>query len=100
MNTYSIIFSSLSILVGVGSIIANLCIASRTISTNKEIAKENAGKNRVIYSIEEVEIDASDSKRKIGLDKKLSSGDYTILTTYTFPGNQNLRVYSLGKIKP
>jgi len=98
-NIIGIITVCINLLIGGGAIITNIIIASRTIKANKEIAKENAGKNRVIYSIEEVEIDATSPKSKIGLNEKLNSGNYAILTTYTFHGNHNIRIYSLGKIK-
>ena len=89
MNVYLIIFYSLTILVGLGSIIANIWIA-----------KENAGKNRVIYTIEEMPIN-SNPKSQEELNKKLSSGNYTVLTVST-PSSTvaMMRIYSLGKIKP
>ena len=85
MNGYAI----LTILVGVGSIIANIWIA-----------KENAGKNRVIYTVEEMSIN-SNPKSQEDLNKKLSSENYTILAVSTPPSTMAMmRIYSLGKIKP
>ena len=98
MSGYSIIFNILAILVGLGSIIANILIAHRTIRTNKEIAKENAGKNRVVYSTEQKDVGANDRALKEELNQMLNSGNYTILSAFVNLGNTTQTRFVLGKI--
>ncbi len=100
MNDYSIIFNSLTILVGAGSIIANICIASRTINTNKEIAQENAGKNRVVYETEQIDIGKDNKVANKQLNDMLNSGNYTVLSAFVDIGNTSQTRFILGKIKP
>lgn len=100
MTDYSIIFNSLTILIGVGSILANIFIAHRTIKTNKEIAKENAGKNRVVYGTEQKDVGANDRMLKEELNSMLNSGNYTILSAFVNLGNTTQTRFVLGKINP
>ena len=61
----------LTILVGVGSIIANIWIA-----------KENAGKIRVIYGTEQMNISQDNKVLKEKLKSMLNSGNYTVLSAF------------------
>lgn len=76
------IFNISTILVGIGSIVANIYIA-----------RYNAGKNRKIYEIKTI------STLDLGaINKELNNGDYTIL--HVGEGNHvGARSYVLGKIK-
>ncbi len=100
MDSYPLIFSSLTILVGIGSILANLIIASRTIYANKQIAKENAGKNRIIYSIEIKAATEGNDASKNKINEMLNTGNYTVLASYQNIGNRSETIYTLGKITP
>lgn len=92
---YGAIISALTILV-------NLFISIRTIHINKEIQKENAGKNRTIYGIQLENINKivpdPDLNGVDKLNKILSTGDFSIITAYEI-GNK-IEGIVLGKIKP
>jgi hypothetical protein len=90
----------------IANILVTLCVAYYQIregrklnAENRKTNEENAGKNRVIYSVEQMDI-ARDSKDfDTTLNKKLSSGDYTILAAVVDRGNTSQTRYVLGKIK-
>lgn len=84
---YGAIISTITILV-------NLFISLRTIHTNREIQKENAGKNRTIYDV--VVLGTGSANLKILLD----TGNYTILNAYGDPANCNDTIIILGRIRP
>ena len=88
-----------TVLVSSGAIFINIRISNRTMRTNREIARENAGKNRVIYEVEEVIIGGNLEGNFKLLNEKLNSGKYTILNVSIDLGNTSQRIYSLGKIK-
>ena len=69
------------------------------IIVNIFIAIYNIGKNRIIYEVEEVGISKDDSNSMLELNKKLSSGKYTILNTQQDMGNTRMYKYVLGRIK-
>lgn len=87
------------------SIIVCYKISTHTINTNQrlneenaKINAENAGKNRIIYEIERME---SESARQMNLIKeKLETGNYTVLNSFSDPGNFSNVIVILGKIKP
>jgi len=96
---YGAIISALTILV-------NLFISIHTINTNRKlndentkINAENAGKNRVIHEIDQIDTSKRDPAFK-DLNDKLNSGDYTILSAFVNHGNTSQTRYVLGKIKP
>ena len=77
------------------TIIVNGLISYNTIRINRDIQRENAGKNRIIYGVEVMSADD-----KSGLKIKLDSGNYTILNAYANPGSFSNTVVVLGKINP
>ncbi len=89
-----------TVIVNILAILANIYISSRTINANRQINEENAGKNRVIYETDQMDI----SKENVVMNKKLSdmlgSGNYTILTAFVDMGNLSQTRFILGKIKP
>ena len=87
-------------LVSIISIIIGYLISKHTIDTNKKINIENAGKNRAIYSIEQMDIARDDRAFSELLNKMLSKGEYTILSAFVNIGNTTQTRYILGKIKP
>jgi len=86
MNTGIIAFNILTILIGIGSIIANIWIA-----------RYNIGKNRTIYDVEKI----PDWDRGLAraIRPKLKSGEYTILNIFQDKGNTSNLICILGKIK-
>jgi len=93
-----------NIIVSFVSILATHEISKHTINNNRKLNEENAkinavnvGKNRIIYGVEEMIIDSSDSLKK--LNEKLNSESYAILAVSTNLSNFSQRIYSLGKIK-
>lgn len=100
MQITAIVLGSLTIIVGIGSIIANLIIASRTIAANKQIAKDNAGKNRIIYGIAIERVEEGNETSKRAINDKLNTGNYTILSSFQDIGRYTQTVYTLGKIHP
>lgn len=79
-----------TIIIGIGSIIANIWIT-----------RYNMGKNRLIYDIERI-ISSGDHKNREEEEKirpKLKSGEYTVLNIFQDAGNSRNTVYILGKIK-
>ena len=89
-------------LVSLVSIFIGYRISRYTINTNRDlnqenqrISAENAGKNRIIYEIERL---ASPS----GMDsirEKLGTGNYTVLNSFSDPGNWGSVIVILGKIR-
>ena len=67
---------------------------------NLKVNEENAGKNRIIYSVEQFDLARDSSSFDGVLNKLLNSGDYTILSAFVNPGNVSQTRYVLGKIKP
>lgn len=88
MYTSTIIFNTLTILVGIGSIIVNIWMT-----------RYNVGKNRIIYDVEEIMVDKTKSNCFENLNKKLNVGEYTVLNTYQDKGDSQTRIFVLGKIK-
>lgn len=85
-------------IIGILTVIVNAFIAIWSIKTNRQIEKENAGKNRIVYSMEEVMI-SPDSKRSFGeLNEKLNSGSYAVMNVIQNSGNNSQRIYTLCKI--
>jgi len=80
------------------TIIVNGLISYNTIRINRDIQRENAGKNRIIYNTEEYSVDAG--RNNAELDKKLSSGNYTILNVSVNPSVWSGRIITIGKINP
>ena len=81
------IVSVLTMVVGVGSIIANIWIAIY-----------NVGKNRTIYEIEEVVVSAP-MRGTQEINKKLSRGEYTVLDIHEDTADICSKIYILGKTK-
>lgn len=54
-------------------------IAAWSIITNRQIEQENAGKNRIIHSIEEIIISPESNSSLDRLNEKLNSGNYTVM---------------------
>lgn len=88
------VYNALTILIGIGTI----CVGIWSVVTNRQIAKENAGKHRVIYGVEEVPVGKDDAKTLDNLNEKLSSEKYTILNTHQDIGNTKMYKYVLGRI--
>lgn len=93
-------------LVSIISIIIGALISKHTIDTNKKLNVENAkinaanaGKNRIIYGVEEIPARTYRPADYDPLNKKLSSGNYTILSVIQDSGNNSQRLFMLGKIK-
>lgn len=99
-NIIGIITVCINLLIGAGAIITNIIISSRTIRANKDINRENAGKNRIIYGIEIQTITEGDTKSIKRINEMLNSGNYTILSSFQNMSNYSERVYTLGKVSP
>lgn len=82
-----IIFNILTIFIGIATIIANIWIA-----------RYNIGKNRIIYSTEEITIHTNQKDCFKKLNAKLSTGTYTILTTYQDARNTRNNIYVVGEV--
>jgi len=67
---------------------------------NLKINEENAGKNRVIYSTEQMNVSQDNKLANDKLKSLLNSGNYTILSAFVNSGNTTETRYVLGKIKP
>ena len=74
-------------------------ISVLSIVVNFIIYKLNAGKNRVIYEIEEITVRTDIRDGFKAVNEKLNTGQYTILSTYKEIGETPNRLYCLGKIK-
>ena len=92
-----------NIIVSIVSALIGYKISTHTINTNRrlneenaKINAENAGKNRIIY-----EIDRMGSPGQMNLIKeKLETGNYTVLNSFSDPGNWSNVIVILGKLKP
>lgn len=89
------------------SILATLEISKHTINSNRKLNEENikinaenAGKNRVIYATEQMDVGNNDRAIGLILNAKLGSGEYTILSAFVNLGNTSQTRYVLGRIKP
>lgn len=67
---------------------------------NLKINKENAGKNRVIYAVEQLDIEGNSKEFDEKLNKRLNDGNFTILAAFVNDENRRQTRYVLGKIKP
>lgn len=93
------------LLISIITIFVNAALSWYTINTNRKLNAENvktnaenAGKNRVIYGVEEMTVtESAESLKK--LNDKLNLENYAILAVSTNRGNFSQRIYSLGKIK-
>ena len=64
-------------------------------SENAKINAENAGKNRIIYEIERYV-----SPSNMGsIAEKLGTGNWTVLNSFSDPGNYSSIIIILGRIK-
>jgi hypothetical protein len=88
-----------AIIIGVLSVMANIVITIWSIKTNRQIEVENAGKNRIIYAMEEVNIDKSRGNPFAELNTKLNSGNYTVMNILQDLSNTSKRIYTLAKIR-
>ena len=91
---------SLQNIIGILTVFANVGIAYKAISTNRQIVKENAGKNRVVYETEQMDISKDNKTLKERLKNMLNSGNYTVLSAFVDLGNTTQTRFILGKIKP
>lgn len=62
---------------------------------NTKINAENVGKNRTIYEIERY---ASPQNNAV-INEKLSTGNWTVLGSFSDPGNWSTVIIVLGRIK-
>ena len=90
-------------IIGILTVIANAFIAAWSIKTNRQIAQENAGKNRAIYGVERInfrdDITAHREEDSKLIRNKLNSGKYTILHFLPHPNDVVNSIIILGKIK-
>lgn len=89
------------------SILATYEISKYTINANRKLNEENtkinaenAGKNRVIYETEQMNISQDNKMLKEKLSNMLNSGNYTILSAFVNLGNTTETRFILGKVKP
>ncbi len=88
-----------NLLIGTVAII-NISISNKTIKANKELNKENIGKNRVIYATEQMDAGNNDKAMINKLNGMLNSGNYTVLSAFVNLGNTGQTRFVIGKIKP
>lgn len=91
--------SIVTVIVNISAILVNIYISNRTTNANRQINEENAGKNRVIYETEQMDISRDNKTLKEKLNGMLNSGNYTILTAFVDLGNTTQTRFILGKIK-
>jgi hypothetical protein len=90
----------LTVIVNILAILVNIYISNKTINANRKINEENAGKNRVIYETEQMDITKDNRILKEQLKTMLNSGNYTVLTAFVDLGNTTQTRFILGKIRP
>ena len=89
-----------TVLVNILAIIVNSHISNKTINANRQINEENAGKNRVIYAMEQKDIGTGNEALKKEFNTMLNSGHYTVLSAFVDLGCTTQTRFILGKIKP
>lgn len=82
------------------SILATYEISKKTISENRKINDENAGKNRIIYGVESIPVSSDLTSPIEVLNQKLSSGNYTVINSHQDERNHRIYRYIIGKITP
>lgn len=87
-------------LIALGIAIYQIHEGRRLNAENLKTNKENAGKNRVIYAVEQLDIARDSRAFDETLNKMLNSGNFTILAAFVNAGNTSQTRYVLGKIKP
>ena len=87
-----------TIIIGIITVLANIGITAWSIKTNRQIEQENAGKNRIVYSMEEVMISPNSKSSLDKLNEKLNSGNYTVMNVIQNSSNTSQRIYTLCKI--
>jgi len=93
----------INITISIVTILVAYKISKHTIDANRKINEdnlkvnaENAGKNRIIYGVEQIE---TPSGAKM-LKKKLATGNYTVLNSFSNPSCWSSVIVVLGKINP
>ena len=97
---YQIIIAIVTLFSAWGIAHYQICEGRKLNTENLKTNERNAGKNRAIYAIEQMDIARDDRSFNDNLNKMLNSGDYTILTAFVNAGNTTQTRYILGKIKP
>ena len=93
----------INILLSMATILTAYNISKHTIDANRKINEENikvnaenAGKNRIIYEVEQIETPSG----KETLKEKLATGNYAVLNSFSNPSCWSSVIVVLGKIHP